>query len=243
MSSREDVKYMQAIAYPDDYPTFDAIAAGAANRDYRPTLVSGFINDRHKWYVSAPTAPGSVAIVHQIPGKLRRGDASKLYEMAYMSQGDILELGTYKGLSSTIMGEALRDARKPFQVYTADLNEEFVERAKAAHVKMRLTNVHTHVMEGGAFTKSMKDKRVKFGFAFIDHWHGYDATVEVCQLLPDIMMNRGFVLFHDFTHIGNVSDDPAFGVIQAVEDTLSKDFKFFGIFGCCALFRYEPKHS
>jgi predicted O-methyltransferase YrrM len=230
---------MLVTAYPDDYPTPDAIRNGTANREYRHTLANSFVTEKHEALSNAPITPGTVTIAYPIHGKLRRGDATKLYEMAFMTNGDILELGTYQGLSSTIMGEALRDAGKPHRVFTADLSAELVERAKAAHKKMKLTNVETHVMEGGEFVRSLAQKGAKFGFAFVDHWHGYDATAEVCRLLPDLMTDGSFVLFHDFTHPGNVTDDPAYAVVQAVEETLSKDFKFYGIFGCCALFRLE----
>jgi hypothetical protein len=53
------------------------------------------------------------------------------------------------------------------------------------------------------------------------------------------MIRNSFVLFHDFTHPGNAKGDPDYGVVKAIEDTLSKDFKFYGIFGACALYHFE----
>lgn len=231
-------KTMQAVAYPEDYPTEAAIRDGSAIRPYRPTISDGFLSERHKSFSTALLQPGSVAFAYPVSGKLRREDALKLYEMAYLADGDCLELGTYKGLSSSIMGEALRDAGKPHKVYTADLNPDFVEAARAAYRKLKLENVVTNVMEGGAYIHLCAERGMMFSFAFIDHWHGYDATVEACVALPSVLKKGGFVLFHDFTHAGNVSDNANYDVVRAVKDALSADFRFYGIFGCCALYRF-----
>jgi hypothetical protein len=139
---------MQAVSYPEDYPTMEKILSGGAGLAYRPTVAEGFITERHKAIANAKKKPDSVSMEYPVFGKLRSADAAKLYEMAYFSEGDVLELGTYQGLSSTIMGEALSDAKSEYQVYTADLNGEFVERAKAGHKKMKLTN-NPYARHGG----------------------------------------------------------------------------------------------
>jgi predicted O-methyltransferase YrrM len=48
----------------------------------------------------------------RVPGWLRPEDALKLYELAYYATGPILEIGTYRGKSGTLMAIAAR-ARRP----------------------------------------------------------------------------------------------------------------------------------
>ena len=42
-----------------------------------------------------------------MPGYLQKADALKLYELAFESVGDVLELETNKGLSTSIIAQAL----------------------------------------------------------------------------------------------------------------------------------------
>ncbi len=80
----------------------------------------------------------------------------------------------------------------------------------------------------------------KFGFLFVDHWHGYDATHDVCVRLDKLLTDKAFVLFHDAINPGNADPDHPYGVFPAIEDTLAKDdrFVFAGNFGCCALYQF-----
>lgn len=45
-----------------------------------------------------------------LAGFLRREDALKLYELSYFATGDILELGSYQGLSTSILAQAVRNS-------------------------------------------------------------------------------------------------------------------------------------
>jgi hypothetical protein len=75
-----------------------------------------FINQSHHRLALSALHDSSDMINIGIEGWLLPADALKLYEMAYFCGGDILELGTYKGLSTSIMAEASRDSGRDFTI-------------------------------------------------------------------------------------------------------------------------------
>ena len=85
-------------------------------------------------------------------------------------------------------------------------------------------------------------KGLRFGFAFVDHAHDYPSVVGVCAALAAVLRPGAFCLFHDFNDFRNA--DPAYqdyGVYQGVADGLEKGrFEFWGIYGCCGLYRALP---
>lgn len=79
----------------------------------------------------------------------------------------------------------------------------------------------------------------KYGFIFIDHWHGYQATIDAAELAKKLRVDGGFVMFHDFLDPGNADRRHVYGVYQAVLDRIVDDdrFSFAGVSGCCAIFQ------
>lgn len=69
------------------------------------------INAFHQSLASAPLGRMGVpfCIDLGIDGYLATAEAMKLYEMALFCEGDILELGTFRGLSGSIIAQALSD--------------------------------------------------------------------------------------------------------------------------------------
>ncbi len=51
----------------------------------------------------------------------------KLYELAYFVSGDILELGSYRGLSTKILAWANDDSPRRKLIYSIDLSPEHVQ--------------------------------------------------------------------------------------------------------------------
>lgn len=214
---------------------------------YRPTfdLPAAFIDRSHRGLAECP---GDVLIQLKtrrwfgeiIPGWLRREDALKLYEMAYYAAGDILELGSYHGLSTSILARSNRNSPDRKHIYTVDLDP--------AHVRATMTNLRTQGLHRGV-TASCEDaagavrrfasQGQQFGFIFIDHAHSYEAVYQVCRELERVALIGGFCLFHDFNDPRNSDPDARdYGVYQAVRDGLNGDrFEFYGIYGCTALYR------
>ena len=69
------------------------------DRSWHPSQIDGdFLNDTHR---------NIVDIVANVSGKLQRPDHFKLYEMAYLAQGPILEIGRDQGKSLSILAMAV----------------------------------------------------------------------------------------------------------------------------------------
>ncbi len=175
-----------------------------------------------------------------IPGWLRREDALKIYELAFFSTGDVLELGSFHGLSTSIIARATLHSPTPKHVESIDLDPACT---KAARRNLRslglLGQVTVRSAEAAAAVREYAASKRQFGFVFIDHSHAYAPVFEVCQDLHRVTSPGGFCLFHDFNDVRNRDPhDKDYGVYQAVGDGLGKDqFEFYGIYGCTGLFR------
>lgn len=106
-------------------PRFRAHPEKTSTRDYEPSYDFGGprLGEAHE------SAADAVA---GIPGWLRPEDALKLYELAYHASGPILEIGTYRGKSGTLMAMALRDAGRPQLVVSVDVDPAAAPAAAAA---------------------------------------------------------------------------------------------------------------
>jgi hypothetical protein len=175
-----------------------------------------------------------------IEGWLLPADALKLYEMAYFCQGDILELGTYKGLSSAIMSTACVSAKRNTVIVTVDLDPDLVRCARENLMERPgRERVHLFVAEGEQALKDQISAQRRYGFVFIDHSHRFEHVYAACNLLHDVVLTGGFALFHDFNDPRN--PHPAakdYGVHQGVTTGLLREkWEFWGIYGCTGLFR------
>jgi len=221
-----------------DHPSDEAIARGDALGHYVPTIGKGFINQRHRSYSVYPVRGG--VIDHPVSGWLRREDALKLYEMAHFSIGNVLELGTHKGLSATIMAEALLDAGSGYSLVTLEINEEYVREARRAHRERNLHNIAYRVGDAAKVLNRFVRKGRRFGFVFVDHSHRYAPTRDACLRLDRLLIPGGYALFHDYVDPRNAYPENAeYDVVRAVRDHLPGSFRFAGIFGCCALFEFR----
>jgi len=192
---------------------------------YRPTYdFHPFIDDYHRSLATCPTKGGLVQL--GIEGWLWREDALKLYEMAHFCPGSILELGTYHGLSTSIMAHTGK------RIVTVDISAESQAFARQ-DVKGDIDFI---LSDAAQAVRDLADKRQKFGFSFVDHSHAYQPVHDVCQVLPLVLSSGAFVLFHDWNDERN-GNDPDYGVHQAVADGL-EGFEFWGCFGCMGLFRW-----
>ena len=151
--------------HPELFVELDQI--GLTLPEYLPTFdfPKAYINSSHAVYAKCPVNEDDLVKVKKsrwgfgedIPGWLRRADALKLYELAYFVQGDILEVGCYHGLSTTILAKAARQSPWSKHIYSIDMSPECVEEAKT-HLRMKkldrgVTNICD---EGTAAVKALK---------------------------------------------------------------------------------------
>ncbi len=215
-------------------------------RPYRKTyrFDGDYINEHHRHFATCPTGRNGISACIDIGvnGYLQRGDALKLYELAYFCAGDILEIGTFNGLSASIMAQALSDAGSAGVIVTDDISAESSELARHNLEKLgRAARVQFNVEDAPRFMNRLCAQGRKFDFVFIDHWHGYEATFDAAQLAKQLLNPGGFLLFHDYNDQSNAEPEHVYGVVQGVADAIliDKEFAFYGCFGCVALFRKQ----
>ena len=209
---------------------------------YRPTYGFGgeYIDKYHRWLATAPRHDTGMLNIG-VDGWLLPADALKLYEMAYFS-GDILELGTYMGLSTTILANAIANSGRPRPVVTVDISVQCTESARTGLARRKVPgreNVHLFTTNSGEAMRTMQRESRRYSFVFLDASHRYEDVKDVCSLMHDVLLPGGFCLFHDYNDPRNGAPDvPDYGVYQGVNEGLAPDcFEFHGIFGCTGLFR------
>ena len=212
---RFDMPYRKTFSYKDD-----------------------FIDDYHRAIPDHATEVGMIDV--GIDGWLLPQDAQKLYEMAYCGTGNIFELGTYRGLSSSIMARASLAAGRDNVIITVDLDPLSKDLgAKNLAGLPGAERVHIFIDEGARAVRNQAVAGQSYGFAFIDHAHHYEPVLEACESLHRIVDLGGFALFHDFNDPRNAAKAALdYGVYQGVMDGLDpRRWEFWGIYGCTGLFR------
>jgi predicted O-methyltransferase YrrM len=228
---------------PGSWQPLDAIGLPAPYVRTHP-FEGEYINKFHACLGSAPLGRMGVPILIDIgiDGYLQRAEALKLYEMAYFSSGDIIELGTHKGLSTRIMAQAVTDSG------SRDINLETIDIDRWTHLPAR-KNVGLWRNRWVKFTLMDATTRLdqliaegrKVGFIFVDHWHGYKETIEAAERAPRALLDGGYVMFHDFLDPGNNTPGHPYGVYAAVLDAFgdNRRMKFMGLCGSSAIFKYS----
>jgi predicted O-methyltransferase YrrM len=223
----------ESVVLPPDF--------GRVIPPYRPTysFPGPYINAAHASFASVKTRE-KILVDIGIPGWLRREDALKLYELAYHSPGNVLELGTFHGLSTTIMAGAIADSGGGREIYSVDLDPDSLDSAEQ-HLRQRglLPGVRLFAGDATELCERLIGLGRRFGFVFVDHSHEYQPVLDACRLLDRLVASRALVLFHDLNDPrNNDPGNPDYGVSQAVVDGLPPDrFEPYGMFGCTALFR------
>jgi predicted O-methyltransferase YrrM len=195
----------------------------------------------NEWHRSLAEAGGPTGMIDiGVEGWLLPADAQKLYELAYFCGGDILELGTYRGLSGSIIGQALTASNNNGVLVSIDLDPEATRIARLnLQGRPGAGAIHLFTVEAGQAVRDLAQAKRDFNFGFIDHSHRYEHVYDVCQSLHRVLRVGAFALFHDFNDPRNASKEEVdYGVYQGALDGLRSDrFEFWGIYGCCGLFR------
>lgn len=201
------------------------------------------IDGFHARLASAPLGRKGVnfGIDIGLDGYLARAEAMKLYELAYFGSGDVLELGTYMGLSASIVGTALRN-RGDGELHTCDISTVYSRTAQQC-LKWHPARpfVHFHTGDAPAFLDRMIAQQRTFGLVFVDHWHSYEHTYEAAIRLPRLVPPGGFAMFHDYNDPSARDPSHPHKVFQAVRDGLDKDmFQPRCVVASSAVFQRRP---
>lgn len=211
-------------------------ALGTRHPEYRPTFrFRGRYIDAFHRSLDAAGPDGLIDL--GVAGWLRPADALKLYEMAWFSPGDLLEFGTFHGLSTHIQSRALLASGQRASITSLELVPEYAAEA-ARHLQAPAASHRFLVGDARESARALIEDGRRFGFAFVDHSHGYDLVEAACQHLKRLVVPGGFALFHDYNDSRNTRGDAGYGVFQAVEDAFADgSFRFWGVYGCTGLYR------
>jgi hypothetical protein len=176
-------------------------------------------------------------LVAGVPGMLRPEDELKLYELAYFAPGPILEIGTYRGRSTTIMARAAQ-AGSGAMLVSVDVDPE-AQRTCAAALSAHGVAGRVVLVRGSAAALARRFRGLSPSLTFVDADHSLDGVRRDLAALEPIVPRGGLVLFHDYQEAHD--DDPAVAQIavkNAVQESwVSCQCDFAGLFGCCGLFR------
>jgi SAM-dependent methyltransferase len=231
----------QMHRHPDTWITLQE--SGTDRRFSRPYMktfdyLGDFINNEHYGIASCSTKKGMIDL--GIEGWLLIPDALKLYEMVYFSAGDVLELGPYRGLSTSIIAHASAAGTPSNAIVSVDLDAGAVDATRQnLSTHPARDRVHLFVFDAFKFVENLATAQRRFDFCFIDHSHAYSHVRDVCQALDKIIVPGGFCLFHDFNDPRNADASAThYGVYQGVTEGLDmKMFEFWGVYGCTGLYR------
>lgn len=231
-------------SHPETFLTPEAL--GKSFPPYAPTFsfAEEYIDGFHALVGSAARGEGLIdlgeAFGKRVKGWLRRADALKLYELGYFVKGDILELGSFHGLSTCILSRSIRDTGGTRHLSTVDLDPGNCEKTRRSLQTAGLDQyADVRCADASAAIREFARTGKLFEFVFIDHSHAYEPVLEACRILSTVVQPGGFCLFHDFNDARNAdSAQKDYDVYRAVLDGLSSElFEFYGIYGCTALYR------
>src|SRR3989344_7354797 len=160
----------------------------------------------HKWTVAYLPTYGKDRFINEeharipqivagIEGWLNPEDAWKLYEMAYFANGPILEIGTYRGKSATVMALGIRASGKNTALITIDRDSASVSAVENA-VRLFAGDVDLRVLKGGS-TELLRGMNELIALAFIDGDHTAHGLRADIEAIDRLLMPGGFLLLHD----------------------------------------------
>ncbi|HYU61965.1 MAG TPA: class I SAM-dependent methyltransferase [Solirubrobacterales bacterium] len=188
--------------------------------------------------VDAARQREAVESIEALPGWLLEADALKLYELAHLATGPILEIGTYRGKSAILMATALRDAGRPGPVVSLDVDVAGLGDAAAEAAARGLAD-RLVLVRGTAQALFRAQPGLAPSLVFLDGDHSQRGVARDLRALRPRVPGGGLILFHDYRDERNADPaEPDYAVPQAIESSwVARDCELEGVFGCCGLFR------
>jgi SAM-dependent methyltransferase len=172
-----------------------------------------------------------VAQVEEIPGFLRDEDVLKLYELAYFSDGPVLEIGTWCGKSTAALAAGARDSARGAAVFSVDINEDRLEQAREG-LAARGLGTEVTLVRGSAAALFAAAPRFSPKLVFVDGDHTLRGVRRDLAVLERHVPNGALLLFHDYANTRET-----FEVRRALEGSwVMRECDAGGVFGLSGLF-------
>lgn len=179
------------------------------------------------------------AVADGIPGWLMPNEAEALYRLGFEAESDIVEIGSYFGKSTYLIGKGIRDAgRARCRLVSIDVHYRGVDEAtQRAQVfaedapsfllrtmrEQQLDDVVMHLVGWSHLAVGYVDF-AGVGAVFIDGGHDYDSVRQDILAVRARVRPGTRLLFHDY--------NPEFpGVVRAVDELVRTDpaFQYVGL--------------
>ncbi|MGH2953106.1 MAG: class I SAM-dependent methyltransferase [Solirubrobacterales bacterium] len=163
-------------------------------------------------------------------------DSQKLYELAWFSPGDVVEIGTFRGRAAATMAMALETASNPARVISLDIDATALEHTASGLAAAGLAHRVT-LARGTADTVLSRMPELRPGLVFVDGDHSYRGVMRDLTAIEPLVPNGSIVVLHDYE--GYTAEDPYFRhrVPEAAGDSwLASECDFLGRFGLCGTF-------
>jgi len=145
-----------------------------------------------------------------ITSALTQNEAEALYDYASLapSGGIFVEIGSYLGCSSVVIGNVAEDNKIKF--YMIDpFYETSIDMCKRNIKDRGVTNAIVLHKKSEDAVSDLKDQKINFLFIDGDHWYG-GVKIDCEKYIP-LVKKGGFILFHDYKSSWD-------GVKQAVDE-------------------------
>jgi hypothetical protein len=184
-------------------------------------------------------------VAEAIPGWLEPEVTAYLYDVGFNSRGNILEIGTYFGKSTYLIGRGIRDAGKPHHLVTVDIHSRGVDPQTQKPLVLAedspaflLKSLKEHGLQHHVIQMiGWSDRCIPLldlqsvETVFIDGGHDYESCskdfLAVTARLP--RQRRLRLMFHDY--------GSAFpGVQRTIDELVRRDGRFQPVGQVCSLF-------
>ena len=175
--------------------------------------------------------------VADVPGLLRPEDEEKLHELAAETKGPILEIGTYRGRSTTIMALGARSGAGALLI-SVDVDPA-AQRAASAALVSHGVGERVLLVRGSSAAALRRLRGLRPALTFIDGDHSAAGVRRDLEVLERVVPHDGLLLFHDFADPRNADPSvPEIGVHDAIRGSwVERDCEFLGEHGACGLYR------
>jgi SAM-dependent methyltransferase len=199
---------------------------------FRPTIGEP---DTPTWQELCAAPVQEALISLGVPGYLRPQEALKLYEISYHAAGDVLEIGSARGLSTMILARAKQDAQRPGRIVSVEI---LPDHHRATHETLERHGLRDRVAlllgDAAEVLPWLVQRRRRFAFAFVDHDHGLAATQHAVDALGRLLVPGGLALFHDVNDARNETGE--YGIYPALVSAITDGtFRMVDLCGSAAL--------